>query len=256
MQSCVPSNLAQYFYSWVIFIILSICSLFTIFADSVIYFSGYDCLRADIIIWVIIPIIIVIFIIEYLMICKLFSCPVFNITMCDAMYVFSILSLVVELTRITPEMKQFNYYSLDENHESYHIDNITYWKHKLFDSFIEFVIILRVVQSILRAVLFYIYGKEHRQHNSSKNIDKKQSQTSNKKDTKRKPKEKNGYHETSVNEPISDDDYHEIEGSNYHSHDHAHDNNPDTGTTPNRKKRGFKCLFIDETQDNEPQPNV
>ena len=112
-------------------------SLCVIFADSIIYFAGYDCYIADIVIWVIVPLIVILFIMEYLMICRLFSCKVLNFTSCDFIYIFCILSLLVELTRITPTMSSFTYYSLDEDHEYHHIDNQTYWKHKLFDSFID-----------------------------------------------------------------------------------------------------------------------
>eukprot|EP01083_Nonionella_stella_P177278 622615_1 len=157
------------------------------------------------------------FSVEYLMICRLFSCKVFNTTSCDLVYVFSILSLVIELTRITPAMKQFNYYSLDDSDPQHHIDNALYWKHKLFDSFIDLIIYLRVVQSILRAVLYYIYGKEYRQTHGKY--------------------EKDGYQQTAVD----DDADHSLSSSI-------------SNTSPDREPEPVQPTIMDDADNTAPLP--
>ena len=125
-------------YSFKFFILLSLCSIF------VITLICYDHEQINVFIWIIIPLIMLLFSIEYQQICKYFECTVCNLTACDFVYVCSICSLIVELLRI-------NLYYDDYA--------VSYWQRKALDAFLNFITFIRVIHAVLRAVLYYICSK-------------------------------------------------------------------------------------------------
>ena len=132
LLSCIPQSVAEHFYSKWVLSFLTLCSLFVIFADECISVSALADPVGDLIIWIAVPVVICIFCVEYLsMRTLIFQCGVLSATSCDLVYILSILSLSVEVSRIVPSMKQFDYHSLDENQSKRHIDDAVYWEHKL-----------------------------------------------------------------------------------------------------------------------------